>query len=455
MDKKELSSVAMKNVWLNFASGGELKLKRPKIIVKGSGAIFTDIDGREVIDGFAAMQSCQIGHGREEVARAVYEQMLELEFAPAVIDFYTLPVIKLAAKLTEIMPKSLSRTYFVNDGSEAVEAALKIAKQYWWEKGFRKRYKIIARRWAYHGVTMGALSCTGHPFFRPPLEPMVPGVTHVPPPYCYRCDYGLTYPSCEVYCARAIEQAIVWENPETVAAVIAEPLMGAALGYADPPPAYWPALQEICRRQGVLLIVDEVLDGFCRTGKWFACQHWAVEPDIMTMAKGISSGYLPLGAAAARAEIADVFLGDDATSDLRHGHTYGGHTTACAAGLANIGIMEREGLVERANVMGAYIRERIRALFDKYPIIGDLRGLGMLYGIELVADRQTKAYLPKEKSVGNWIRRRAWDLGLILRADADILLLAPPLTITQEVADRMVDIVDQCIGEAQRELQLL
>ncbi len=452
MGKEDLTAAALTNVWLNFASGAELREKRPKIIVKGQGATFTDIDGHEVIDGFAAMQSCQIGHGREEVARAVYEQMLALEFAPAVIDFFTVPVIKLAAKLTELMPKPLSRTYFVNDGSEAVEVALKIAKQYWWEKGYRKRYKIIARRWGYHGVTMGALSCTGHPFFRPPLEPMVPGVTHVPPPYCYRCDYGLTYPSCEVFCARAIEQAITWENPETVAAVIAEPLMGAALGYADPPPAYWPTLQEICRRQGVLLIVDEVLDGFCRTGRWFACQHWHVEPDIMTMAKGISSGYLPLGAAATRAEIADVFLGEGASADLRHGHTYGGHTAACAAALANLEIMERENLVGRAESLGRYIRERLAALFAKHPTMGDLRGLGMLYGIELVADRKTKAYLPREKAVGNWIRRRAWDLGLIIRADSDILLLAPPLTITQDEADRMIAIVDQAIGEAEKQL---
>jgi adenosylmethionine-8-amino-7-oxononanoate aminotransferase len=455
MNREELTKGSTEQVWLNFASGEELRRREPKVITEGKGATFTDADGHEVIDGFAAMQSCQVGHGREEIARAVYEQMLRLEFAPAVIDFFTVPLIELANKLTEIMPKSLSRTYFTNDGSEAVEVALKIAKQYWWEKGYRKRYKIISRRWAYHGVTMGALSCTGHPYFRPALEPMVPGVTHVPPPYCYRCDYGLSYPGCDVFCAKAIDQAITWENPESVAAVIAEPLMGAALGYADPPAAYWPAVQEICRRQGVLLIVDEVLDGFCRTGKWFACQHWDVEPDIMTMAKGITSGYLPLGATATRAEIADVFCGDQATSDLRHGHTYGGHTTACAAAVANLRIMERENLVERAQTMGAYIREQIRALFDKHPTMGDLRGLGMLYGIELVADRQSKGHLPRDKAVGNWIRRRAWDLGLIIRADADILLLAPPLTITKDEADRMVAIVDQAIGEAEQQLSLI
>jgi len=452
--KERWKKAAREYCWPNFPSFREME-EDPRILVAGHGSYYVDVDGREILDGFAGLQNCQIGHGRREVAEAVYKQMLELEFAPAVINILTPPVVELAQKMTEVMPKCLRRTFFVNDGSEAVEAALKIAKQYQWERGFRKRYKTVSRRGAYHGVTMGALSVSGHTWFRSPMEPLMPGSVHVAPPFCYRCDLGLSYPSCDLQCVQLTERIIQWEDPETVACMIIEPVMGAQMGYAVPPDGYLEGLREICDRYGIILIIDEVLVGFARSGRWFAHQHWDVEPDIMTTAKGLSSGYLPLGAASVRPEIAAPFMGPESKGDFRHGHTYGGHTTSCAAALANIEIIQREKLPERAETMGKYIRERIRAMFDKHPVMGDLRGMGMLFGIELVADRETRAFLPKEKEVGDWIRRRCYDLGLVLRAAGDVVILAPPLTMTREEADRMCDIMDRAIGEAEQELDTI
>lgn len=451
--RDELSEKALRYVWPNFAQGVEIRKKRPKIIAGGKGSKYIDIDGREYIDGFSAMQTCFIGHGRKEIAEAVYKQILEVEFVPTVIDFYSVPTILLAEKLGKLAPGKLERSFFVNDGSEAVETALKMAKQYWWEKGYRRRYKVIARRWGYHGVTMGALSVTGHPYFRPPFEPLVPGVRHVAPPICYRCEFGRSYPGCDLECAKEIEQVVKWENPETIACIIAEPVMGAATGYAVPTKEYIPFLRELCNRYGILLILDEVLAGFGRTGKWFVCQHWDIEPDIVTIAKGVASGYLPIGVAIATQEVASPFMGDNSYTDFRHGHTFGGHSAVCAAALASIEIMEKEDLVNRAVQMGDYLRGKLESLYD-FKTVGDIRGIGMLFGIELVADKKTKAYLPKEAEVGRWVRNRCYELGLICWADADIIILAPPLTLTQGEADEIVRILTQAIGEAETTFNL-
>ena len=450
-DLDDLKHVALTHVWPNFASRVDLAREEPKFIVSGKGAKVWDEDGKEYIDAFAAIQTTQIGHGRPEIAEAVAEQMRRLAFYPAVIDYFTVPVVRLAHKLAQIVPGGLDRFCFANDGSEAVELALKIAKRYQQERGHARRYKVISRRFAYHGATMGALSVNGVPGIRAGMDPMVPGVRHGPAAYCYRCEYGLSHPACGMQCVEEIGRIIAWEGPDTVAAVIVEPVMGAAVGFAAPPDGYLKRLREICDQHGVLLIFDEVSVGFGRTGKWFACQHWGVYPDIMTMAKGLTSGYLPLGAAAVRPEIFETFIGRSAHADFVHGHSFAGHTSSCAAALANIAIIEQEGLVERAATFGADLLGKLRGLL-RHPIVGEVRGAGMAYGIEIVKDRATRAPFDAGLGLTRKLRLRSWELGLIIRAEKDIVVLCPPLVLTEDEGDRVVAILDQVIGEAEAEL---
>jgi len=447
-DKEALKEAALRYVWPNFASRTELQKRDPKILVSGEGVIVRDIDGKEYLDAFSANQAVQCGYGREEIARAVYEQLKALSFYPSVIDTFTPPAIQLAEKLAELLPGDLSKCYFVNDGSEAVETALKIAKRTQQARGFPRRYKVISRRMAYHGATMGALSVLGIPGNRNGFGPFVPGVRHVSPPYCYRCDFGKECPGCDLDCVRAIEQAIEFESPETVAAVIAEPIMGAATGYAVPPPEYLPELRKICDRHGVLLIFDEVSIGFGRSGKMFAMEHFpGVVPDIVTTGKGLSSGYAPISCAATTPEIADLFIGETAEHDFVHGHTFGTHPACCAAALANLEIFEREGLVERAEEMGRYLRGKFERLCG-HGIVGDIRGKGMTFGIELVRDKSTREQFDPSLGVTNWIRLRCYELGLIVRGEPHLMVLCPSLVLKEEEADRIADIMDLAISEA-------
>jgi adenosylmethionine-8-amino-7-oxononanoate aminotransferase len=453
MDYERLSQIAQEHFWPNFGSRQDMQEVPLRILVSGDGAIVRDEQGREYIDCFAAIQTTMVGHGRREIADAVYAQMQRLAFYPAVLTYFTEPILELAAKLGELVPGGLSRFYFCNDGSEAVEAALKIARRTQQERGFGGRYKMISRRLAYHGVTMGALSVNGLPGIRRGFDPGVPGVSFAPPPYCYRCEMGLDCASCGLECYRAIERIVEFEGPDTVAAIILEPVMGAATGFAAPPAGYLAKLRELCDRTGILLIFDEVSAGFGRTGKWFSCENYGVYPDIMTMAKGLTSGYLPLGAVAVRPEIGDLFYGPKASADFVHGHSMGGHTASCAAALAAIAIMQNEGLVERAAAMGRYMLAALKPL-ERHPIVGEVRGTGMGFGIEIVKDKATKENLPANLGVTRRIRLRAWDLGLICRNETDLVVLCPPLVLTEEQADRTAAILDQCLSEVEADLGL-
>lgn len=453
MDYNRLAEIAHEHFWPNFGSRQDMQEVPLRILVSGEGAIVRDESGKEYIDCFAAIQTTQVGHGRREIADAVYAQMQKLAFYPAVLTYFTEPILELAAKLAEIVPTGLSRFYFCNDGSEAVEAALKIARRTQQERGFGGRYKLISRHLAYHGVTMGALSVNGLPGIRRGFDPGVPGVSFAPPPYCYRCQCGLQPQSCGLQCYEEIERIVEFEGPQTIAAIIVEPVMGAATGFAAPPEGYLANLRQLCDRTGILLIFDEVSVGFGRTGKWFSCEHYGVYPDIMTMAKGLTSGYLPLGAVAVKPEIGDLFYGPKAKADFIHGHSMGGHTASCAAALAAIAIMEREHLVERAAEMGTYMLGKLRAL-ESHPIVGEVRGCGMGFGIEIVKDKASKERLPANLGVTRRIRLRSWDLGLIVRNETDLVVLCPPLVLTKEQADKTVAILDQAIGEAENDLSM-
>ena len=417
----------------------------PKIFVRGEGCYLWDIHGKRYMDTFASLLTTICGHHQAEVAAAINEQARKLEFFPNYVDTYTVPLVKLARKLAEIMPGDLEVSFFVNSGSEANETAIKMAKQYHWERGERGRHKIICRKHSYTGTTLGGVSATGISWFRPPFEPLMPGFIVGPSAHATASELGLDDPD-GLAGLRAMEKLVEWEGPDTIAAIIMDPIPGSNVGYPLPPKGYLAGIRKLCDRHGILLIFDEVQTGFGKTGKWFACQHWKVVPDIMTIGKGFTGGYIPLGATVTTQKIAKVF-GKPGT-ELRSGSTYGGHTIACAATLANIGVIEKKRLVQRAARYGRYLKERLGGLMKKYPIVGEARGIGMLWAVELLANRRTKKPLDPKLDVGSWIREYCYRNGMILRNNGDILVYAPALIMTQQEIDEMLDRTEKAIAAA-------
>jgi len=413
------------------------------VLVKGEGAVLTDARGREYIDGLSSLWNVAVGHGRRELAEAAARQMSELAFANGYTGFSNLPAIELAEKVCAISYPNMSGVFFANSGSEANEVAFKLARFHWYLKGKMEKVKIIARRQAYHGGTLATTAATGlAPFWRG-FGPLDPTFIRTGTNYCYRCEWNKTYPGCGLDCAVAIEDTIIREGPDTVAAVIAEPVHGAG-GVIPPVPEYFPKLREICDRHNVLLIADEVITGFGRTGRWFALRHWDVQPDIMTFAKAITSAYVPLAGAVVSREIHQAVL--QAEDKFMHGFTNSGHPTACAVALRNLQIIEEEGLVENAAALGERLQAGLRTLLDEDGV-GEVRGLGLIAGVELVADKEKRRPFSIEMSVGPRLVAACKDRGLISRNLADSYLLAPPLVTTPEQIDRIVAILRESIRE--------
>jgi adenosylmethionine-8-amino-7-oxononanoate aminotransferase len=422
----------------------------PWILDHGEGAVLYDADGREYLDALSGgVFAVLSGYGREEIARAMYEQAQRLAYTSPYATT-SLVTIELARKLAELTPGDLSASFFCNSGSEAVEASIKLAHQYHEANGEGRRYKVVSLRRAYHGSTMGALSATGwspgFELFRRSADPVVPGAgyTSAMPPYCYRCELALTYPACDLACGTTIEQAILGSDPELVSCVILEPIMGTA-GCIVPPPGYLAKVRQICDRYGVLLISDEVVCGFGRTGRWFGVDHFDVVPDILVVAKGLTSGYAPMAAAVARGEIAEkipVFF------DV---HTYGGHPVSAAAALANIEIIEREDLVGNSAAVGAYLLEFLRGL-RSHAIVGDVRGLGLFAAIELTRDPGRREDFPPDMGVDNQIAAVARQMGLFVRPLGGTILVGPPLIFTNAQAERAVDVLDTALSTVEAHL---
>ena len=434
-------------LWAPFTQMGDLSDEEPVVMVSGKGAQVTDSRGRTFIDVHGALWLANAGFGRTEIVEAAYEQMKKLSFFPSFDGMSHQAAVSLARRLVKLTESlGMGRIFFSCGGSEAVETALKMAWQYWNLKGKPRKHKIIARRRAYHGVTMGALAANGLTSNRQLFEPLVPGFRHIPPPYCYRCPYELSRDSCSLQCARELEKTIEFEDPDTVAAFIGEPVMGAG-GVIVPPDGYWQEIQRICREYDILLIADEVITGFGRTGKLFGCQHWGVQPDIMVFAKALTSGYLPLGATAAREELWEVCLGKQGEGrEFRHGNTFAGHAAACAAAAANLDIIEREGLVEQAHSKGHYLLERLQELY-RMPVVGNVDGLGLLARVELVSDKDTKLPFAPPGHIGRAVHQGLLKRGIILRALGDVLSLSPPLVITQAEIDEVVDNLGEVIQD--------
>jgi adenosylmethionine-8-amino-7-oxononanoate aminotransferase len=424
--------------------------EHPVLVVEGRGEILIDADGKQYIDGLSSLWNVNAGHGRKELADAAAAQMAKLSFASAYVGASNIPSIRLAEKLVKLAYPSTSAVYFTTAGAESNESAFKIARYYWKLRGKPEKVKIFSRVHAYHGLTMAAMSATGMAAYHKMFGPLVPNFLQVHAPYPYRWP-GNDDPG--VGAAEAFEQALLREGPETVAAIIAEPVMGAG-GVIVPPATYFPRLREICDRHGILLIADEVITGFGRTGRWFALGHWGVEPDLVSFAKGVTSAYLPLGGVLVSRNVHKVMLEAPADQKFMHAATYSGHPACCAVGVRNIEIIEQENLVERAAVVGRRLLAGLESLLD-LPVVGDVRGLGMMCGVELVENKKSRA---PAIGLGGRVAREALSRGLIIRirgggaepAIGDTICVAPPLMTPHETIDRLVDILRASIDAASR-----
>jgi len=429
------------------------------IIERGEGIYLFDRTGKRYIDASGGPLVVNIGHGVREVVDAMAKQGEKISF-PYAGHFATEPQVELAREVIDFAPQGMSRVYFVSGGSEAIEIALKLARQYHLGRGEPSRFKIVSRWQSYHGSTIGCLSMGGHTYYRKDYTPYLTHFPHIPAPYCYRCPMELTYPSCRIACAHALERTIKEEGKETVAGFISEPVTGSSLGALAPPPEYFPIIREICDRYGILLIVDEVITGFGRTGKNFGMDHWETMPDLIVTGKGISSGYAPLGAVIINEKVFEVFRSANRSSFFT-GYTYSGHPVACAAGLAVLRYMTQNDLVTRCAKMGGYFfrkAERLKAL----PLVGDIRGKGLLLGIELVQKKDGKTPFERSERVAESIARRAMGLGLVIVAGhgledgvvGDLLMLAPPFIITEGEIDLVLDLLEKVILEVHGSMKL-
>ena len=417
------------------------------IFTRGEGATLTDVEGREYVDGMASLWNVNVGYGRGVLADAAAEQMRDLAFSNAYGGFSTPPAIELAEKLAQLAPGDLEMTFFASGGAEANDTAYKIARLYWKQRGEPNRVNIVSRIRDYHGVTIGAASATGLPTYWKGFEPLAPGFMHAPAPdpYGWSGDgsAGAGY-------AQALEKVIQEAGPETVAAVVAEPVQGAG-GVIVPPADYFPLVREICDRHGILLIADEVITGFGRTGRWFGMQNWGVQPDMMIFAKGVTSGYLPLSGVMLTRAVHDTLR--NLKGAFPHGFTYSGHPTACAVALRNLQIIEDEGLVERVAELGPKLLERLQDL-RRHEIVGDVRGLGFLAAVELVRDRETKASFDGGPATARKVWLQALSEGVIVRplGPGDVIAMSPPFVLTEQQIDRIGDVLDKAIANVSKEL---
>ncbi|GGC76268.1 putative aminotransferase YhxA [Thalassobacillus devorans] len=419
----------------------------PMIASEAKGSWITDHDGNRYLDGMSGLWCVNVGYGREELAQAAFEQMKQMAYVPMTQSHE--PAIHLAEKINDLLEEDYM-IFYSNSGSDANEVAFKIARQYHHQNGDPSRHKIISRYRAYHGNSFGALSATGQSLRKYKYEPLSSGFIHVSPPDNYRKPSGQSIEEYNIQCAKEIEDKIIWEQKETIAGIIMEPLITGG-GVFIPHPVYMKKVEEICKRHGVLLIIDEVICGFGRTGKMFGHMHFDIKPDIITMAKGLTSAYLPLSVTAVRKDIYEKFTQDGENNHFRHVNTFGGNPAACAVALKNIEILENENLVSRSAILGDRLQEGLVELTN-HPYVGDLRSLGFLIGIELVEDKNTKQ--PADAERVNRIIKGCKANGLIVGKNGDtvagynnILTLSPPLSCTDDDLGFIIAVIKKVFKE--------
>lgn len=447
----ETRETVIPHLFLDFMQMREFA-KDPLVFVGGEGIRLTDTAGRRYIDGLSGVFVASLGHGNMPVIEAMAAQMRQLAFAPP-LHSTNLPALRLTELLLRIAPEGVGALKLLSGGSEATEAAMKLARQYHQQSGHPRKYKIIGRYGSYHGGTMGALSAGGGRDRKSVYEPLGVGFLHVHPPYCYRCPFDQTYPGCGRTCVTLVERTIEAEDPQTVAAVIVEPISISSAGFITPPPDYLPRLREVCTRHNVVLIYDEIITGFGRLGTMFGSQYYEAAPDITCCGKGMSGGYAPLAAILIRAQIADAFYGEAGDRrEFHHGHTYAGNPVACAAGVAAITQLLERDLVGNARRQGEHLRRRLGGLGARFPMIGDVRGAGLLQGVEFVPSRRNGGRFPPGVRPGKAVERAARKRGLLLRCGEDFAVFAPPLIVTAADIDEMCDILGESIAEVQSTL---
>ncbi|WP_147681111.1 aspartate aminotransferase family protein [Actinomyces ruminicola] len=421
------STLARRHLWMGNMRRDQIEYHGPLVVDEAEGIYLSTADGTRFIDAMAGAWVVNAGHGRTEIVEAIARQAQRLPFV--LNEGYTNPTtVALTERLLDLVPGTYDRVFFTSGGSEAVETALKMARQRWAVRG-TPRYKVIGRELSYHGATWGALSVTGFPEWRWPFAPPVPGASFIPHPTCIRCPLGLAYSSCGVACAHMLRDALEKAGPEKVGAVIAEPISAASSAHV-PPDEYWPLIRSICDEYGVMLIADEIVTGFGRTGEWFGLQHWGVEPDILVLGKGMTSGYAPLAAVLTRAEITED-LDEDG---FVHGYTFSGHPVACAAAMANLDILEREELPGNARRQGERLTRLLTEGLANCSILGDIRGKGLLLSIELVRDRVTMDRFADPFAFAALCKPIFMRHGVLCRVGPQIRL-GPPLSITDAETD--------------------
>jgi adenosylmethionine-8-amino-7-oxononanoate aminotransferase len=424
------------------------------IAARGEGCWIIDQSGRRFLDAAGQAAVVSIGHGVPEIGRAMAEQSSQIAFAHT-SQFHTAPAEKLAARLLALAPVNFrdgGRVYFTSGGSEATETAIKLVRQFHLETGQENRYRIISRRQSYHGSTLGAMSVSGNVARRTPYEPLIAEWGHIAPCFCYHCPFEKTFPECKVACADDLEVHLREHEPDQAAAFIFEPVVGATLGAAVPPEGYVARIAEICRKNGILLIADEVMTGMGRTGKPFAVQHWDVEPDIILVGKGVASGYAPLGAVLVSARVAEAF--ERGSGAFMHGFTYQSHPVCTAAGNAVLDYLEAHRLFDRVVPAGKTLRDALAPL-EAHPNVGDIRGLGLLLGIEFVKDKARREPFAKAENIAERIRQAGVAESVLTYPTqgcfdgqrGDHILLAPPFTISPEESALIVRALQAALGK--------
>lgn len=449
-ENSNLSEQARRHLWMHFSRMGSYETHEVPVMVRGEGAYVWDQHGKRYLDGLAGLFTSQLGHGRTELAEAGAKQASTLAYFP--LWTYAHPrAIELAERLAAYAPGDLNRIFFTSGGSEAVESAWKLARQYFRETGQPQRTKVISRDIAYHGTTLGALTITSLECYRQPYEPLVPGAIKVPAVNFYRAEtHAEDFEAYGLWSAQQIEEALLREGPETVAAVFLEPVQNAG-GCFTPPPGYWQQVRAICDRYGVILVSDEVICAFGRLGTWFGGQKYDYVPDIITCAKGITAGYAPLGAMIVSDRLAEPFLEGDVS--FQHGFTWAGHPLSASIALTSIGIIERENILGNVMANEEYFRQSLNALKD-LPIVGDVRGTGYFWGVELVKNQETKETWEgedAERLLRGFVSPEMFRRGLICRSDDrgdPVVQLAPPLISTREDIDFMVGTLREVFTEA-------
>lgn len=418
------------------------------------GIFIYDEHGKEYIDACSSAVLCNIGHGNKRVLKAMNEQAKKVSFSYRT-QFENEPAHALAAKLADLAAPHLSQVFYVSGGSEAVESAMKLSLQYYYARG-ETRNLFISRTPSFHGATMGALSLTSYAPLENPFRSYVPMQPKIPAPYCYRCAYGHTPDKCGLQCAWALEKAIFDYGPQNIAGFVAEPVGGASVGALPPPDGYFDIIQELCRKYGIMLILDEVMTGCGRTGSIYSAAHWGVEADIVVLSKGLGSGYFPLGATIASADIVENVL---STGGFHHGHTYAGNPMARAVGNEVLSIILEDKLCENVMELESHLGDGLRALAKKHKIIGDVRGKGFLWAIEMVSDRKTRQPFPSELNASGVLANEAYDGGLIIYPRrcingywGDHVLIAPPLITTASQIDDILTLLDDSLERVTRRL---